>query len=57
MVMAASRRWWNAALPLITAPLERELLRPSIEALISSIFSVMKFMKNDNLVSLSLVLF
>nr|CAB3230219.1 tetratricopeptide repeat protein 40 [Phallusia mammillata] len=38
LVMASSRRWWNAALPLIPSPLERELLRQPLEVLLQSIF-------------------
>ncbi|XP_078492369.1 cilia- and flagella-associated protein 46 isoform X3 [Ciona intestinalis] len=37
LVMMACRRWWNAALPLIPSPLERELLRQPLEVLLISI--------------------
>ena len=37
LVMSACRRWWNAALPLIPAPLEREILHPALEILLKCI--------------------
>uniref|UniRef100_H2YF97 Uncharacterized protein n=1 Tax=Ciona savignyi TaxID=51511 RepID=H2YF97_CIOSA len=37
LVMMSCRRWWNAALPLIPSPLERELLRQPLDVLLHSI--------------------
>ena len=47
VVMSAVRRWWNAVLPLINSPLERELLRPALETLISCITSTSKFARSE----------
>jgi len=39
LVMSSCRKWWNAALPLIPSPVERELLRQPLEILLHCILT------------------
>lgn len=40
MVIAAARHYWNAIKPFIVEPIERELLREPMEAVLESIAAV-----------------
>ena len=40
LVITAARHYWNASLPLINQPIERELLSDPISVLLSCISSV-----------------
>jgi len=37
LVMTAARHYWNACIPLVNQPIERELLREPIKAILHSI--------------------
>ncbi|KAL3864704.1 hypothetical protein ACJMK2_006363 [Sinanodonta woodiana] len=45
MVMTAARHYWNACLPLVSQPLERELLREPIRAILQSITATAEKLK------------
>lgn len=50
MVMTAARHYWNACVPLVSQPIERELLREPIKMILQCITSTAEKIKKKEVI-------